>query len=136
VELKRAHHVNFWYLILAFMAILWIQDWLVSKSRIETIPYSRFEELLHQGKLDDLQVSADRINGKLKDTGKGKPDQFTTVRVDPELAKTLAQAKVTFGGTPGPGLLATALGWIMPALVFIGLWMWLVRPMAGGGWAA
>jgi cell division protease FtsH len=133
VEIKREHHINFWYVILALIAILWIQDWLVRSSAIETVPYSRFEALLSQGKVDDLQVSGDRISGKLKDVPKGKPDRFTTVRVDPELAKTLTQAKVTFTGTPGPGLLEQALGWIMPALVFIGLWMWLVRPMAGGG---
>jgi cell division protease FtsH len=133
VQFKREHHVNFWYIVLAVMAMLWIQDWMVRNSGVETIPYSQFEELLQQNKVDDLVVGNDRIMGKYKDAPKNKPDRFTTVRVDPELAKTLTAAKVTFSGTPGPGLLTTALGWIMPALVFIGLWMWLVRPMAGGG---
>ena len=133
MQLKREHHINFWYIMLAFMAVLWIQDWLIRNSGVETIPYSRFEDLLHQGKLDDLVVGNDRITGTLKDAPKGKPDRFTTVRVDPELAKTLTDAKVTFAGSPGPGLLATALGWIMPALVFIGLWWLLLRPMTTGG---
>ena len=32
MEIKREHHINFWYIILAFMAILFIQDLLVSSA--------------------------------------------------------------------------------------------------------
>src|SRR6202040_778081 len=74
VQLKREHHINFWYIILAFMAMLWIQDWMIATSGIETIPYSRFQDLLQQGKLDDLVVGNDRIAGKYKDAPKDKPD--------------------------------------------------------------
>jgi cell division protease FtsH len=133
VNLKREHHVNFWYFVLAFIAIVWIQDWLVSQSTVKTIPYSQFEELLHQGKLDNLVVGPQTITGTLKDAAKNQPNRFTTQRVPAELAQTLNAAKVTYTGAPGPGLLSTVLDWLMPALGFILLWMFLVRPMAGGG---
>jgi cell division protease FtsH len=132
VQLKREHHINFWYLVLALLAIFWIEDFLTRMHGLETIPYSKFEQLLSEGKVDDLVVSGNRITGKLKDAPKGAPDRFDTIAVNPELAKKLDAAKVTFTGAPGPGLLETALGWIMPTLLFVGLWMWLVRPMAGG----
>jgi cell division protease FtsH len=57
---------------------------------------------------------------------------FATNRVDPGLAETLTKEKLTFSGEPGPGLFATVLSWLMPALVFVLIWMFLVRPMAGG----
>jgi cell division protease FtsH len=133
VQIKREHQINFWYILLAFLAILWIEDWMASKSRVVEIPYSRFEYLLNHGKVDNLVVSANQITGVLKDVAKGKPNRFATRRVSPALAKTLTAAGVTFAGAPGPGLFATALGWIMPALVFIGLWWLLLRPMTAGG---
>ncbi len=132
VQIKREHQINFWYILLAFLAILWIQDWFVANSGVVTIPYSHFEQLLNQGKVDDLVVGSDHITGKLKDVPKGKPDRFSTNRVSTDLAKALTAAHVRFSGSPGPGVIATVLSWVMPALVFIGLWMWLIRPMAGG----
>ena len=52
-----------------------------------------------------------------------------------DLADNLAKRNISFSGQPGPGLLQTALGWILPILGFALLWMFLVRPMAGQGMA-
>ena len=31
MEIKREHHINFWYVVMAFIAILFIQDLLVHR---------------------------------------------------------------------------------------------------------
>ena len=40
MEIKREHHINFWYVIVAFFAILFIQDFLVRSASVKVIPYS------------------------------------------------------------------------------------------------
>jgi cell division protease FtsH len=156
MEIKREHQINFWYIVLAFLGVLLIQSLLIEPTHIKTIPYSEFEQLVDQGKVTDIVVGATTITGTYKPEEQTKapdkssesqtkptdgqiatpqpgPQHFSTVRVPTELADKLTKANVPFSGEPPPGLLATALSWILPSLGFIVLWMFLVRPMAGHG---
>jgi cell division protease FtsH len=56
-----------------------------------------------------------------------------TRRVDPELASELEKRGITFSSQPENTLLPTLLSWVVPALVFVGVWMYLLRRMAGRG---
>ena len=132
MEIKREHHVNFWYIIVAFIAILFIQDYLVQRSSVKTIPYSEFQSLLEQQKLTDLVVGPTTITGKYKTPADAKVPGFSTTRVDTALVPDLVKAGVTFSGEPGAGVLASVLGWFMPAIGFFLLWMVLIRPMLSG----
>jgi cell division protease FtsH len=132
MEVKREHHINFWYMVLAFIAILFIQELLIKSGTVKTIPYSEFQTLLQQQKLTDIVVGPATITGKYKDPADAKVPGFSTTRVDAALLPVLTQAGVTFSGEPGPGLLGTVLGWFMPAVGFFVLWMVLIRPMMSG----
>src|SRR4051812_15670743 len=114
MEIKREHHINFWYVILAFLAILFIQDLLVRSATVKTIPYSEFQSLLQARKLEDIVVGPTTITGKYKDPAEASVPRFSTTRVDAALLPELTQAGITFAGEPGPGLLGTILGWFMP----------------------
>src|ERR1700722_12042323 len=132
MEIKREHHINFWYIVAAFLAILFIQDWLIESATVKTIPYSEFQTLLQQQKLSDIVVGPTTITGKYKDPQDSKVPDFSTTRVDPALVPDLTKAGVTFTGEAGPGLLSNVLGWFMPAIGFFLLWMFLIRPMMSG----
>ena len=71
MEIKREHHINFWYIILAFMAILFIQDLLVRSSSVKVIPYSEFQTLLQQKQITDIVVGSTTITGKYKKSSGG-----------------------------------------------------------------
>ncbi len=133
-KLKGEHHFTFYYILAAFVVMLMLQDYLGSMGlgRVQTLPYSQFQDMLHQGKLDDLVVSNDRVEGTIKDAPKGQAARFTTVRVDPALAQSLTADKVTFAGSPPPGWLESALGWILPLAFFWGIWAFLGRRMSQG----
>ena len=135
--MKREHQINFWYIVAAFFAVLLIRDLLVQPEHVRTIPYSEFRALVDQGKVADLVIGPTRITGAFKEPQQdGKVQHFSTVRVEPGLAEDLAQANVSFAGEPEPGLLQNVLAWFAPMLVFVLVWMFLVRPMAmghGGG---
>jgi len=70
MDIKREHHINFWYVILAFIAILFIQDLLVQSAGVKTIPYSEFQTLLQQQQLTTslLDRRPSRGNTKLRQT--------------------------------------------------------------------
>ncbi len=133
MEIKREHHINFWYIIAAFLAVILIQDFIVERTQTKIIPYSAFEQLLDQKKVGNLVVGNTAITGTLTDAKPNEPGRFSTYVVPPEIASKLTAAKVPFAGAPPPGLLATALDWIIPSLGFLLLWMFMVRPMAGRG---
>jgi cell division protease FtsH len=132
MEIKREHQINFWYLILAFLAVIWIQSLFFQSTHIKTIPYSEFQQLAAQGKLTDIVVGQAQITGTFKEPADKSVPHFATNRVDPGLAETLTKNRLIFSGEPGPGLFETVLSWLMPALGFVLIWMFLVRPMAGG----
>jgi len=132
MEFKREHQIHFWYIIAAFLAIIALQGLLIQPTHIKTIPYSEFQTLLQQKKITDLVVGATTITGTYKESPAAGIEHFSTVRVDPTLAQQITPTGVAFSGEPGPGLLQTVLSWFMPALGFILLWIFLVRPMAMG----
>ena len=133
-KLKREHHFQIWYWVAAFLALLFVQDYLGRLSgNVQTLPYSQFQDMLHAGKLDNLEVGGDRITGQVKTPEKGKPTAFTTVRVDPQLAQSLSADHVTFAGTPPPSWLESALAWIAPLALFYGAFFFISRRMSGAG---
>jgi cell division protease FtsH len=130
---KREFHINLWYFIVATLAIVAIQDYVASRANLRSLTYSEFLDRLQNGDLDQLVVAPDQITGELKASGTEAPAPFVTQRVDPALAGMLSQAKVIFSGAPGPGLLGTVLTWLMPTLLFVGVWYVLIRPMSRMG---
>jgi cell division protease FtsH len=133
MEIKREHHINFWYIMLAILAVMLIQDFVVKATQTKTIPYSEFRQLLDQGGVDELVIGQTTITGTLKNAKADEPKRFSTVRVPPEIADKLVADKLTFSGEPPPGMLASVLGWLLPSVGFLLLWMFMIRPMTGQG---
>uniref|UniRef100_UPI00406BE387 ATP-dependent metallopeptidase FtsH/Yme1/Tma family protein n=1 Tax=Inquilinus sp. OTU3971 TaxID=3043855 RepID=UPI00406BE387 len=132
MQIKKEHQINFWYVIGSVLAMLVVQNLLTQSSRVEAIPYSTFLELVRDDKVTDLVVGPTRITGSYREPADGKPREFSTIRVEPGLSDTLAKSNTSFSGEPEPGLLQTVLGWFLPTIGFILLWLFLVRPFAMG----
>ncbi|GIK49832.1 MAG: ATP-dependent zinc metalloprotease FtsH [Alphaproteobacteria bacterium] len=132
MEIKREHLINFWYVILAFLAVLAIQDFLSRGDHVETIPYSEFQRLSEEGKLTDMVVGPTRITGAYVEAQEGRPEHFSTIRVDPGLASALQRPNVSFSGEPAPGFFAALFSWFAPLIGFALIWMLLIRPMSMG----
>ena len=99
----------------------------------DVIPYSRFQQLLDANKVKQVTVSGSVLHGTLTDAMPDGKTSFTTVQVPPDLATQLAQHKVEFSGTVSDsGPLGTLLSWVLPPLLFVGIWMFASRAMMGG----
>ncbi len=133
MQIKREHHINFWYIVAAMLAVMVIQDFMVTASQTRTIPYSEFQDLVGRAEVGDLVVGPTTITGTLKNAKPNEPKQFKTYRVPPDIADKLTAAKLPFSGEPPPGILMSVLGWVVPSLGFLLLWMFMIRPMTGQG---
>lgn len=124
-------HISFWYFAVAFLLVLFIQQWWGESRQVETIPYSEFQSLLEAGKIDEISIADNNIRGKLLEHLPEGPLYIYTLRVDPDFARDLAKYDVKFSGVVESKLISSLLSWIIPTLVFFAIWMFLVRKMMG-----
>jgi cell division protease FtsH len=88
--MDRKAQINGWYLVAAMLAVLAIQHWWIESREVETIPYSQFEEMIDAGKIENVHVGDKYVSGTLKEAAPDGRKRFVTVRVEPMLAKRLA----------------------------------------------
>ena len=135
------------YFVIALIALFLLQSVLFAP-HAETLSYSEFKALARKGKVSNLVLDKQTISGTLttdglegllpkeklealKRVGSG-PHPFVTARVeDPSLVTELEVANVKFTGRVENTWLSTLLSWILPALVFVGVWAFVIRRMGG-----
>ncbi len=80
-----------------------------------------------------VTVSGDVITGELSEKLPGGGAAFRTNRVTSDLAGELARHGVAFTGVPSGSAIGSLLSWIVPPLIFVGVWLLTSRGMMGGG---
>jgi len=147
--MEKRQQVSIWYFLAAFLLILAIQNYFMA-AHTENLAYSEFKALLKAGKLDDVALGERAITGTLRPDGleqllpKAKLEElkragdgqhrFMTVRLaDPKLLDELDAAKVRYAGVIESTWFRTLLSWIVPAVVFVGIWMLLMKRMGSAG---
>ena len=134
-----------WYTAVAMLVLLGLQAFLLVPHP-ESMSYSEFKALLRAGKVSELALYRDTIEGTFSPTGlegvlskekveeitrsgKSAPDFVTTRVEDPGLVPELEAARVRFTGHVTNTWIATLLSWILPAVIFVGLWMLVMKRM-------
>src|SRR5436190_19018433 len=128
--MERRAQFNLAYLLFALIAMLALQQWWQRVQTVEVVPYSEFEKLLAEHRIDEVVISDQRITGKLKSAEGGKTVAVANL-VPPDLAERLSKYDVRYTRVYESTVLRDLLSWIVPALVFFGVWYWLARRMAG-----
>src|SRR3974390_2200681 len=127
--MEKKHQFNLTYLFIAMFLLLLFQSIWASFSQVETIPYSKFQELLRDKQITRVTVGPSQIQGEFK-TPEGGKKYFTTTRVDVPVADELQKYGVDFAGSTGENLLRDILSWVLPIVVFFGIWLFFIRRMA------
>jgi cell division protease FtsH len=134
-----------WYTVGAMLLLFGIQAFLLAPHP-ESMSYSEFKALLRAGKVSELGLYRDTIEGtfsptglegvlskekieEIKRSGKSSPSFVTTRVEDPGLVPELEVARVRFTGHVANTWIATLLSWILPAVIFVGLWMLVMKRM-------
>jgi len=133
---KQKYNVIF--AIFAAFGILIIHEIWVEQQSIKAVPYSQLETLLEQGKVAELTIREKFMVGDLKESDETGKKIIVANRVDPRLAEHLSKYNVPYTQVYESKFLATLLSWIIPALVFFGIWMLIIRKFGdkqgmGGG---
>ena len=128
--MDKKNQINIFYALLAFFLIFLFQSWFATQRQVEPISYSKFEDLLRQGEIEQVSVKEKHLEGKLRTPLPDGQQYFVTVRVEPDMAEQLTKYGVNFTGTIQNTWLRDILSWILPVLFFLGVWMFLIRKMA------
>jgi cell division protease FtsH len=136
--MEKKTQLSIWYFILAILAILFLQSLWTDSQTVERIPYSEFRRYLADGKITEVVVSETTVRGTLSEPIDGR-QQVVAVRVEPDLAQDLDTFGVDYTGTIESTFLTDVLSWIIPILIFFGLYMLVLRRLferggfGGGG---
>ncbi len=127
--MEKKHQFNLTYLLIAFGLLLLFQSWWVGYSQVETIPYSQFQDLLKNKQIEKVVVGPSHIEGEFKTPQNGKK-YFTTTQVNPVIADELQKHGIEYTGSTGDNFLRDILSWVLPILIFFGIWAFFFRRMA------
>ncbi len=117
---KKAHF-TIWYFLIAFLIILLIQNYFVSKKVEDVISYSEFKTAVKEGKVKEITITDENITGLRQVDNDFR--RFTTVRVvDPDLVKELESQQVKYTGKVESKWLMQILSWIVPLVFFFFIW--------------
>src|SRR5215471_6429171 len=119
-----------WYFVVAMIGILLLENVWAQYQRVEHIAYSDFVNYLKENKVEQVQVQGSYIEGVLKEALPSGKREFITTRVPPELAADLDKYNVKYGATVPSTWLTNLLGWVVPTLLFFGVWMFVFRRFA------
>ena len=136
--MEKKYRVSIWYFIIAFWGLIILQEMYFAAQHMDEVPYSQFKTWVQEDKVAEISITDKVIHGKLKSEKGGEtPQWFQTVRVDdPELVKLLEEKHVEYAGVIVSTLWKDVASWVVPILVFAGIWFWILRKMgqgAGGG---
>ena len=121
----KQRQFSIWYMFIALWALILLQTFLPSLFNPTEIPYSEFKESVAAGKVTEVAVSPQIIHGKLKED-----KVFHTIRIeDPDLLRNLAEHHVKVTGVIESTLFRDVLSWIVPIVLFFGVWWFLLRRM-------
>ncbi len=124
-------HFGFLYLFVALLGVLVLHDVWVQFNKVADIPYSQFQELLQKDQVTEVVITQGEISGELKEPIEGGKKQFTTNRVEPEIAAELQKHGVKFAAREENTVARDLLGWLLPMVFFIGIWLFLANRIAG-----
>jgi cell division protease FtsH len=129
--MQKKLQFSLWYFVFALFAIFTLHDLWVQMRTVEPVPYSEFQRMVKDGEVSEIAITDNAIQGTLKKPLEDGRQKFVTTRVDPALAKDLSQYDVKFTGLAENTLLRDILGWVLPAVIFVGIWIFAMRKFAG-----
>jgi len=128
----RRRDFTVWFIFAALLGLWLIQIGFDLANPTQTIPYSQFLQWVADNKVGAVSIGPDLIEGRLRAPEADEPRRFATVRVDPDLAESLAAQGVAVTGTRPSGAFNAIMSWVLPAFIFYLVWSFLLRRMGQG----
>ncbi|HSK38435.1 MAG TPA: ATP-dependent zinc metalloprotease FtsH, partial [Arenibaculum sp.] len=114
------------------MSVLLLEMLLFGGPSSEFIPYSEFRRFVEEDRIEWVTIGERRIDGVLKEPLPSGKTDFSTIRVDSELAREMDRRGISYDGEADTTWLSNILSWFFPILLFLGVWMFMIRRLGGG----
>jgi cell division protease FtsH len=119
---------NLFLLFIIFVVVISLFNFIQLSSRMEEtkLSYSQFMGMVEKNQIDKIIMKGNLITGELDAN-----TQFQTFAPnDPELISILRENGVEIEVYPeGSSWLASLLGGLLPILIFVGIWIYIIRQM-------
>ncbi|MGD8764885.1 MAG: ATP-dependent zinc metalloprotease FtsH [Desulfobacteraceae bacterium] len=121
------------YKTLTIIGAVWLTLLLLnsfaSNAVVKTIPYSEFLRLAKEGKVSEVAVSDNVIQGKMfaDSPPSEQGEDFQTVRVDSDISGILEENGIEYTGKIQSNFLSNLFSWIFPVLLFVGIWYFIMK---------
>ena len=129
MKFEKKTQLSIAYAVLTLLLLLSLQNYF--SNQVETLPYSQFRGWVKSGQVIECTFSGEFIHGRANVDG--QEISFRTAAIDdPELIGLLEEHQVEFTRQPSNNWFTQLLSWILPALIFVGIWLFIARRMSGG----
>ena len=129
---KQSFSFPLWPLLVG-LVVMSLVSMFSNVAGVEPIPYSQFQRYLSEGKVAKVTITGDTIRGELTEKLPSGQSAFSTVKVEGDLANELSKHGVEYSAMPTDTALGRLLSWVLPPLLFVGVWVFASRMMGGGG---
>jgi len=126
--MDKKHTFNIGYFVVAIVLLLGFEFWMGYRN-VAQLTYTQLMQDLQQGKIAAVTITETTIQGEFKQPQNGKK-LFIANKVDQQTAAPFEKAGVKVTGASDSNWLTTLVSWILPAIIFFGVWMFLFRGFA------
>lgn len=123
-------------LFILLIWLLFLNLFVLKDNDTSIAPYSQFIDQVEQNQVSQVKLGSDRLEYRLRSDLDSTPSHLTLpVALDTELPKLLRSHNVEYSAIPPSktGWIGTLLSWVIPPLIFFGVWAWLFSRTQGGG---
>ena len=120
---------NVLFLVALFVVLFVLGQLSGAAQAAREIPYSELQQDLAAGRVERVVVSDQQVTAYLKAPDSQGAKIVSAQRVEPELAQELTRYNVPFSREHSSGALPQILSWLIPPLLFFGLWFLMSRAM-------
>ena len=129
--MEKHHKFSIWYVLLGIWFVLILNNLIAQSIGPTRLAYSEFLNKLKDDKVREIAIGEQTISGTFIDD-QGKEASFTTVKVNPDLAKELEGHNIKFRGEIESTFFRNLLSWVIPIFLFVGVWYFMMKRMGPG----
>lgn len=124
-EKNKKFVFSYYHIFLGLMTVLILRSCLEGAS-IDRMPYSEFKYHLEKGDIKSVTIRGEQASGEFKNPVEGKTSFQTTI-VSPDISDELDKHDVIYESHGQSTLLGNFIIFLLPTLLFIGFWYFILR---------
>ena len=129
MKLDKRTQLSIAYAILTVLLLVAMQNYF--DDQVEKPSYSQFRRWIEEGQIKSCHIGSEEITGTYFDGGGERA--FSVAKIEDDgLINLLLQNGVEVAGTRENLWLQAIVSWVLPALIFVGIWMFMAKRLGGG----